>query len=380
MALSLTLDGKIVELNNISFEDDISAFKLMNSSVEIFIDYIPSIHTDFIKDEYSVYIFKNDILNSENDIFQVFLNNPDKRIGWIFPIQALLSNQHQHARSVPFLNYSFVAFYQLLLNKNFDYVARPELRANASMKLTDFYPENSIVFVLSHATIKDDIKSFNIENLILPLFQFNYYVLSDKNLKAVSQKKFKHDYYSAIKGKSKLYIDYCSDNLVADFYIINLFKTVLPVETHHLVRFHNVYQVIEILIEEIFDLDFDNAINQFNKGEITRMDFKVRLGKILDETKRINDVINYSKIGDNQSEDLKNACNDILSKVQIQLKNSLTDAIYKVRSLIVHDYRKFRDNNDLVELLEIVIFYYEIFVADLLMLYFRRKDVESTVI
>lgn len=49
---------------------------------------------------------------TENSIYQVLVKN--QRIGWIFPVQALLSRDHDYAKNSFFLKYAYVAICLLL--------------------------------------------------------------------------------------------------------------------------------------------------------------------------------------------------------------------------------------------------------------------------
>lgn len=369
-------NGEEIELNDISYDSTSNCFLISDGNIEVFLDYIPKYSNEFNQDEYSVYNFKNDVLNSENDIYQVFLETQKRRIGWIFPIQVLNSTDHQYSNFSPFLNYSYVAFYQLLLNKSDNYTRRPSLSSGKELKITDFYPENTIVFVLSKDTISDIFSDFNIDNLIPGFFQFNYHYLTRNNLFNASPKDFVKSFFNELKGKKKISIKYCPEGMVADSYLNNLFKHVLPSESHHLVRYHNVYQVLEMLIEEIFNFDFDSSLTKYNNSEFSRMDFKVHLQKILDEQKRIKNVIMFSRIKDIKQDNFHSACNDLLSRIDKE-RSSFVEALYRVRSLIVHDYRIFRDDPITINLLDIIIFHFEIFITDLLILYHQRKEDEQ---
>lgn len=74
---------------------------------------------------------------SENSIFQVYVGQ--QRIGWIFPIQALLSNQHDYVNNPFFLRYAYVAFC-LLLN---DIKSKNEKEISSEIFLKDFYQERN---------------------------------------------------------------------------------------------------------------------------------------------------------------------------------------------------------------------------------------------
>lgn len=190
-------------------------------------------------EDYCFKILNTDILNRENDIFQVYDKQANVRLGWIFPIQALLSKEHDYAENSFFLKYAYIAIYLLLENVN------EENMRNSSeiLRITDFYPEDAIIFVLCKSNCKQ-INDFCYEDYIVDLFGHGYSCLP----------------YSAI-GEKDVYVEKrinirkISKDVKEKMFIVEVFKSLL-VQTNllPLAKFHMLYQIVELLIGDIFFL------------------------------------------------------------------------------------------------------------------------------
>ena len=86
-------------------------------------------------------------------------------MGWIFPIQALLSDEHDYAENTFFLKYAYIAIYLLLNNIDEENVRK----SSEVLKITDFYSEDAIIFVLCKSNCKQ-INDFCYEDYIVDLF------------------------------------------------------------------------------------------------------------------------------------------------------------------------------------------------------------------
>ncbi|MCO5385371.1 MAG: hypothetical protein NHB14_05855 [Desulfosporosinus sp.] len=87
----------------VTFSTEDNTFLLENNKEQFNIEYVLKPYTDYNPDDYLVYGFLNKYGYAENDIFQVVEKNLKRsengngRIGWIFPLQALISNEHDFA-------------------------------------------------------------------------------------------------------------------------------------------------------------------------------------------------------------------------------------------------------------------------------------------
>ncbi len=330
------------QINVESNESELS-FVLSSStqrSERAFIKYVLTPHTDYLPSDYSLYILKSHILNRENDIFQVFEKELKRRIGWIFPIQALLSKEHDKAENRHFLKYSYVAFHKLLLNVEHYKTYIPDINSKSNYELTDFYGDEIIILILSKSQVKE-IESFNIENYFISLYSQGYYncqptdsITDFHSRGALSE--------PPNKVNQKIYIKRISKELQEEVYLSRLFKNLLKTEKHHLVRFYLLYQVIELIIERIFKQDFLDTMKEFDDSQDKNIfELKEKINFISSEKERLSKLINKveTHFDGNCKTNLILACNDLLP-FNSKPKDSLALSLYAARSFIVHKFRQ----------------------------------------
>ena len=349
-----------------NINDEQTYFELsdVQNSIKIYIDYVLTIYrdnnnnTDHKHEDYSLFILKSFELNKENDIFQVYEKVADLRIGWIFPIQALVSNKHGCAENEHFLKYDYVAFYKLLLNQEDYSHFTPSIEQIEDYKLTDFYGDNIIILILFKTNIQK-IANFNIDNYLASLYSHSYYYCEPtENIKKINTcqptedlNEIKNRANLKSSGNTKLILQRSSKYLQGESYIDRLFKSLLKTEEHHLVRFYLLYQVIELMIQIVFERKILDEINKFNNNADKNIrKFKEKIDNISTEKTRVSILINdYVKIN---NPNLLISCNELIKlfndddsneKDDISKKQDLGGALYKVRCLIVHHFRKLPD-------------------------------------
>ena len=346
-----------------NINDEQTYFELsdVQNSIKIHIDYVLTIYrdnnnnTDHKHEDYSLFILKSFELNKENDIFQVYEKVADLRIGWIFPIQALVSNKHGCAENEHFLKYAYVAFYKLLLNQEDYSHFTPSIEQIEDYKLTDFYGDNIIILILFKTNIQK-IANFNIDNYLASLYSHSYYYCEPtENIKKINTcqptedlNEIKNRANLKSSGNTRLILQRSSKYLQGESYIDRLFKSLLKTEEHHLVRFYLLYQVIELIVFERKILDEINNFN--NNADKNIRKFKEKIDNISTEKTRVSILINdYVKIN---NPNLLISCNELIKlfndddsneKDDISKKQDLGGALYKVRCLIVHHFRKLPD-------------------------------------
>lgn len=275
-------------------------------------------------EDYYFNILNTSILNRENDIFQVYDKQANVRLGWIFPIQALLSGEHDYAENNFFLKYAYIAIYLLLNNVN------EENMRNSSevLRVTDFYSEDAIIFVLCKSNCKQ-IKDFCYEDYIVDLFGYGYSCLP----------------YSAI-GEKNVYVEKrinirkISKDVKEKIFIVEVFKSLL-VQTNllPLAKFHMLYQIIELLIGDIFSYEFTDFSKKISEDTNNLFDLKDELQKLTGEKYRVKELFNtYSRIDRILQKRLKDVCNELLKKASKKEKVDVGDSLYSVRCLVFHNY------------------------------------------
>ncbi|MCW9681081.1 hypothetical protein FJR41_009745 [Dolichospermum planctonicum UHCC 0167] len=324
----------------------------VQNNIKIFIDYVLTLDSEYKPEDYSLFILKSWVLDKENDIFQVFdkefYKEPNRvRLGWIFPIQALLSNEHQYADNKHFLKYAYVAFLKLLKNQE-EYTTFNPLfsKITNNYKLTDFYGEDIIILILCNSPLQK-IDNFQIDNYITSLYSYGYYFCQPiENLKEIDTRSDSEN----PTGKN-LILQKNSSCLQKEDYVYRLFKDLLKNEEHHLVRFYLLYQVIELIIQIVFERKILEEIKNFNNNPDKNIrKLKEKIDNISTEKKRVSILINDDVKINNPN--LLISCNELIKlfndddsneKDDISKKEDLGGALYDVRCLIVHQFRKLPD-------------------------------------
>lgn len=324
----------------------------VQNNIKIFIDYVLTLDSEYKPEDYSLFILKSWVLDKENDIFQVFdkefYKEPNRvRLGWIFPIQALLSNEHQYADNKHFLKYAYVAFLKLLKNQE-EYTTFNPLfsKITNNYKLTDFYGEDIIILVLCNSPLQK-IDNFQVDNYITSLYSYGYYFCQPiENLKEIDTRSDSEN----PTGKN-LILQKNSSCLQKEDYVYRLFKDLLKNEEHHLVRFYLLYQVIELIIQIVFERKILEEIKNFNNNPDKNIrKLKEKIDNISTEKKRVSILINDDVKINNPN--LLISCNELIKlfndddsneKDDISKKQDLGGALYDVRCLIFHQFRKLPD-------------------------------------
>ena len=294
-------------------------------------------------EDYCFAILNTKTLNRENDIFQVYDKQADVRLGWIFPIQALVSKDHDYIDNIYFLKYAYVATYLLLSS-----ISEENMRnSKDSLKITDFYPEDAIIFVLCISNC-NKIKNFCIEDYTVDLFGYGYSFLSGSD-------EAKED----ICVDKRVNVRRISEDVRDKSFIIEVFKSLL-VQTSllPLAKFHMLYQIIELLIGDIFSYEFKKFNCKIGENTNNLFDMKDDLQKITGEKYRVRELFGtYTHLDSVQKEQLMDVCNEILRVSDKKEKLEVGDSLYAVRCLIFHNYgsiptefRKLvRDINNILE-------------------------------
>lgn len=99
-------------------------------------------------------------------------------------------------------------------------------------------------------------------------------------------------------------------------FIVEVFKSLL-VQTNllPLAKFHMLYQIVELLIGDIFSYEFTNFIKKISEDTNNLFDLKDELQRLTGEKYRVKELFNtYSRIEGTLKEKLMDVCNDILKQ------------------------------------------------------------------
>lgn len=250
-----------------------NVFYLGDAEDKIVCEYYPklNLNSDYYPLQYEYLFLHNEREEySENSIFQVYVGK--QRIGWIFPIQALLSNQHDYVDNPFFLRYAYVASW-LLLN-NID--SKDEKEISSEIFLEDFYDDSLTILVLDNENISRLEESFNIEHYIVSLYQYGYSLSGKGNLDSQIERPDKR---ISLKPIAK--------DLRQTKYIYTMFEKEIPKTQEAFAKFHIYYQVVEILISVVFEDKFKTFVDQLNESVESLFDQRENLGNMILEKQRV---------------------------------------------------------------------------------------------
>ena len=312
-----------------------NVFEIKNKEDKTICEYYPklNLNAEFEPSNFRYYLLKNDREDySENSIYQVCVFQ--KRIGWIFPIQALLSDQHAYCENPFFLKYAYVACC-LLLNdiKSENTIFLPEI------ELTDFYDESLTLLVLDNDNIKE-IKDFDIKDYTVSLYQKGYSYSASGNL----------DSEIEVVDK-RLNLKSVSEELRKIQYIHTLFAKEIPKEQEAFAKFHIYYQIIEILITIVFEVKFKEFVERLKENSGSLFDKRDELGDMIIEKHRVKWLFsNYVSLSGETVTILNEQCKKFLKLNKKETSNIMAENLYSVRCLLVHSMYILNDeSNELLE-------------------------------
>lgn len=272
----------------------------------------------------------------ENSIFQVKVKaeHRDIRIGWIFPLQALVSNEHDYSDNEHFLKYAYVAYWLLLdgIEEKDDEAKRlPE-----TIDIRDYYDENSIMLVMDKENIAQ-IHDFSLEDYYIDLFRKGYSYIGHGNL--ISQ-------INQIEDKA-LNLKKISSDIKSPSVLTELFKNSIPLKIdNEFARFLLYYQVVEILISNIFEHSFSFFMQSFQNGQYDLFEKKEELDKMANEKIRVRQLFSsYSSIKDEDLSALNVSCCELLIRCNKNTSERQADNLYAVRCLIAHELYSVLNNH-----------------------------------
>lgn len=275
----------------------------------------------------------DDIYNPNNFVVKILHNNRDdcteesiyqvlvarKRIGWIFPIQAIHSKEHSYSDNIYFLRYAYIAWYYLFS------LCDVEVESIEDFDLFNYYADDINLLVLDNENC-GRITGFDYNKYIVSLFQNGY---SESGLGNLFSENIEHDKTINLYRQSK--------DLDDIPYIVDLFRKQIPNETNEISRFHIYYQIIEILIAKVFDDLFMKFLNELETSSNDLFDKKDKLNEYTNEKYRVRRLCNdNSRIENPLRNELDENCRNLLEYTHAKVGQEMHDNLYGVRCLIVH--------------------------------------------
>ena len=309
--------------SSVTFDKNRNSFKISGEHLDL-LEYNPVLMLD---NEYDPQNFSYRLLSnesdwcSENSIYQVFAGK--QRIGWIFPIQSLLSEEHDQANNQYFLKYAYVASYLLLQ----DISEEDKREIPEQIYLDDYYDSKKIILVIDEENTSK-LESFSLEDYFVALYQYGYSCNGRGNIFAEPH---------LIEEKTKITLKKLSSDLSMVPNINFIFKEQLPVAENEIIRFYLYYQIIELLIAIIFEHMFKKLVDKISDDPETLFDQRDNLSKIAGEKHRIKVLFSsYASCLTPHQTDLDLACQKLLHENGKNISDQYYENLYSVRCLLVH--------------------------------------------
>ena len=313
-----------VEYTSFHYDADTGRFILSDCNGNE-IEYSPmlGLQQEYEPSHFEYHLFANNSpFCTENSIYQVYVNTV--RIGWIFPIQALFSLEHDYANNIYFLRYAYVATYHLLDSIN----CEDQTETPDEFSLMDYYDPSKCIFVLD----KDNcslIENFNLNDYTVSLFKYGYSKKGKGNIDAE---------LSDMDGRKNLHLNPISKDLKNTSYINALFEEQFSTQENEITRFYFIYQVIELLIFMVFEHQLSSIISVLKETPEKLFEVRDSLADITKEKHRIGKLFSCyaNKVASRYLTDLNTACIQFLSQNQLEEKNECWENLYSVRCFLVH--------------------------------------------
>jgi len=347
MALHLARgENQVIPLQNGGYFEERSSFSLADEAGrEFFVPYHHPHQEGVPYGQYFVSLWMRSAY-AENDIFEIYDAEGAARLGWIFPLQALRSDHHDQAQNVTFLRFAQAAFYELCNGISNAFVTTPVDQGVDEIDITSFYSEDSIVLILYKRAFADP-DLFRLDDYIPCLFKFGYFLQSSSRNPAEIAAFQNPTAYEALD--QRLRVAGISEHLKANPFIRAVLVDHLPYERSGLLSFFYLYQLVELLLDRIMQIEQQKFVAIVAERQMNSMELKDAidsLGKTMSEKARLQILFSHNLDTHVDETDLRRACNEFLRTQPGTLAagayvevNEFWQYLYRVRNALFHNLR-----------------------------------------
>jgi len=324
-------------LANIKFIEDggLRYFRIHNlEDIGINIKYVPISTSIWNKDNFVIYLLENPYLNAENDVFEVYEEKiTSERIGWIFPISVLESNDNDYINYKNLNDYKYITYQKLF---EFDLKLSTGEYYNDFCMLAEFF-KDTIICILCKETI-NKIPDFNFDDYLLSLYNYGYLI---KNSTIMANAIYDKDEFKKKmrEERSRIIIKKAKFDISENYFTKLLYKEHLLQSESHIVRFFFLYQIIEYFMEIEFENQFQKYLDKFNNKKLLKNDFRENIINCSRERYLIRDIIASTKIDSDLTTEFINECDFLFKDMGIITKDSFSDKLYDLRNIMTHRLR-----------------------------------------
>jgi hypothetical protein len=203
-----------------------------------------------------------------------------------------------------------------------------------NLSFLDFFPDTTAVLVISLEKI-DDPNGFVLNDWTPSFFQYGYIpVLSQPDRDVV---------FSGIQPEGvKLQITPVSKEVQNRVFVDNVFTSLLPYESNSLLLFFYQYQIIELLLGQVFEAEQKSLVEKlisYASDSVKTKEVLDEINKISSEKKRLSLLFENYMNDTFEKSQLVAACNSFLNSHNRETSTNLHESLYKVRNVLFHQYR-----------------------------------------
>ncbi|NVK73207.1 MAG: hypothetical protein HWE24_06990 [Oceanospirillaceae bacterium] len=317
-------------------EEALSFFLANQLSFDVELKFPLDIYRDYNEGDFDLFfLHKKNV--KENEVRQVCLSKTNRRVGWAIPVLSLVSDLHDYSDNEHFLKYAYIALKLSISKLNEDIFSKTLELPIDYVQLSDIFHDDTVLLVISKETIGEN-KIFEFEKVTSSLVKHGYVQLTSRtpdDACAISSDE-------VLNGKINL--REASGDIKKISLISQLLNREIAFENNNLLRFFYVYQIVEVLIEEVYLDQQDSLVKAIvvDCGDVNKTKMHLEnLNKMMSERTRIKKLINdYTRLGGKLNE-IRSACNELLSKLNKDEAEEFHKYFYDIRNFIFHQYRNF---------------------------------------
>lgn len=342
MTIKAISSGKNLELDFASYSED--GFRLVETQGncdDVLLSTPLPLDPAFDEKDFDVFFLaKKGIL--ESDIFQVFDERRKTRIGWCFPINALDSVDHGFSQDIHFQKYAFSAIKNALtIVDGKIFTNEIDLDSGFQIRLGDIFHPNTAILIISRETL-DNYRAFEIECAMPSLIRYGYVRLSNTSPDEIALIGIRPE-------SSRIQLKLISPDLKNHQVIDSLLHAAFAYEKKPILCFFYLYQIFELLLEEIYQSEQSKIINDLilASGDSSKAkDAIEKAQRISSEKKRIGLLASEYSRSQGKLKELKDSCNALLRALGRNGGQNFEDYFYSLRNFIFHQYRDFSVENE----------------------------------
>lgn len=358
----LVYDDKEVSIS-LEIDNDEKILSMIFSNNKLNIANIPEIFFQDVENlEYSIFVLKHYSLK-ENNIYNIYLDENDKKdtskIGYLIPILAIESIEHDFKDNVNFWRYCNAAIRLLFCESNqLRLYSNLNIQNSYDVILSELFGPDTAILVLNNS-------NFDIKKIFSSLVSRGF-IFQESNILSVNK------YYSSEElesGTKNFYIKCMSNDLECMKNEIYSLLQLYSSQENNVFRFFILYQIIEVLMQCIFDNTKQELLANIANSDISGM--RKAVSKYTDESKRIASLVDtYSNkaFSNENTGQIKTSCCDFL-----KIYNPNYDAsnfnvyIYDMRNRLFHNFRTHNKEienqlglvvDDFVKIIPKILYYY----------------------